>query len=74
MYKRQGIQRNPEGVDRALKHAGVGQIELVTPVSYTHLDVYKRQPWYTGGRSSFFVYAKKNRVSGNRFPHEALDL
>ena len=25
-----GIQRNPEGVDRALKHAGVGQIELVT--------------------------------------------
>lgn len=31
-------------------------------------------PWYTGGRSSFFVYAKKIRVSGNRFPHEALDL
>ena len=25
-----GVQRNPKGVNRALKYAGVGQIELVT--------------------------------------------
>ena len=25
-------------------------------VSYTHLDVYKRQPWWQGARIPYFIY------------------
>ena len=40
VYKRQGPERR--GRPRPLKECG--NVRKVVPVSYTHLDVYKRQP------------------------------
>ena len=53
MYKRQDMDRQPpavevirlvaEQIEKLTIHEGGHKIEGAVPVSYTHLDVYKRQ-------------------------------
>ena len=49
VYKRQGLIRaHEEGYEAyVLFVIQMKGIRGFTPVSYTHLDVYKRQVWYT---------------------------
>ena len=44
-----------EVVDVSGKVLFPGLIDTHVPVSYTHLDVYKRQAWYRGG-GSFCIF------------------
>ena len=53
-YKRVGIIAIPIAL-QSLISIGVNMMDTVMPVSYTHLDVYKRQMWDGGenGRKPF---------------------
>ena len=52
VYKRQHPlllrELQPQGAGRQVFHQLGGQLVGHEPVSYTHLDVYKRQLYYTG--------------------------
>ena len=47
---------NPrDAVARHCKPIGVAIYDTPTPVSYTHLDVYKRQDWYLDSLSHQYI-------------------
>ena len=67
---------NEDSLDSSVKPELVNMLDFAKPVSYTHLDVYKRQ-YYYGTDDSFYKHAKqfvKRKDSIYRVYHDSIKL